>query len=117
MTENVDFFTLLNEAKLQNKPVDRECRLYYNKETGEPIEYSMESLEGDYIEVTKEQYAEGRHDVIIRNNKIMPITEIKYIRKLVPSNTGMPCAPSNVLIVDKTSKSKWCIKGEYVSND
>ena len=47
----------------------------------------------------------------------MPITEIKYIRKLVPSNTGMPCAPSNVLIVDKTSNSKWRIKGEYVSND
>lgn len=117
MTENVDFFALLNEAKLQNKPVDRECRLYYNKETGKPIEYSMETPEGDYIIVTKEQYAEGRHDVIIRNNKIMPITEIKYIRKLVPSNTGMPCAPSNVLIVDKTSDSKWCIKGEYVSND
>ena len=117
MTKDVDFFTLLNNAKLQNKTVDRECRLYYNKETGKPIEYSMETLEGNYITVTKEQYAQGRHDVIVRNNQIVPIKEIKYIQKLVPSQTGMPCTPSNILIVDKTSNSKWCIKGEYLRND
>ena len=77
----------------------------------------MEELEGSYITVTKEQYHQGRYDVVVRNNKIFPISEITYIRKLVPSTSGMPCTPSNVLIVDKTSHSKWCIKGEYVHND
>jgi hypothetical protein len=113
----VDFVGLINDAKQQNKPVDIECRLYYNKDTGEPIEYSNEKLSGDYIIVTKEQYAAGRHDVIVKDKTIVPIEEIRYIRKLVPGSSGTACHESNVLLIDKSSVAKWKIKGEYISND
>jgi hypothetical protein len=114
---DVDFVGLINDAKQQNKPVDIECRLYYNKDTGEPIEYSNEKLSGDYIIVTKEQYAAGRHDVIVKDKTIVPIEEIRYIRKLVPGSSGTACYESNVLLIDKSSVAKWKIKGEYISND
>ena len=44
-------------------------RLYYNKDTGEPIAYSMEELEGDFIIITKEQYAEGRYLMLLFKTK------------------------------------------------
>ena len=113
----VDFVGLINDAQQQNKPVDIEYRLYYNNETGEPIEYSNENLSGDYIVVTKEQYAAGRHDVIVKDKAIVPVEELKYIRKLVPSFSGTACHKSNVLLVEKASNTKWKIKGEYIGND
>ena len=113
----VDFVGLINDAQQQNKPVDVEYRLYYNNETGEPIEYSNENLSGDYIVVTKEQYAAGRHDVIVKDKAIVPVEELRYTRKLVPSSSGTACHESNVLIVDKASTTRWKIKGEYITND
>ena len=113
----VDFVGLINDAKQKNKTVDKKYRLYYNKDTGEPIEYSNENLSGNYIIVTKEQYAAGRHDVIVKDNAIVPIEDITYIRKLVPSSSGTACHESNVLIVDKVSTTRWKIKGEYITND
>ena len=113
----VDFVALINDAKKNNNTVDVECRLYYNIDTGKPIEYSNEKLSGDYIIVTKEQYAAGRHDVIVKDKAIVPIEEIRYIRKLVPSSFGTACHKSNVLLVDKASTTRWKIKGEYISND
>ena len=48
-----EFVKLINaSAERVNKPVDFTYRLYYNKRTGEPIAYSMEELEGDYVEKT-----------------------------------------------------------------
>ena len=45
-----EFVKLINaSAERVNKPVDFTYRLYYNKRTGEPIAYSMEELEGDYV--------------------------------------------------------------------
>jgi hypothetical protein len=113
----VDFVGLINDAKQKNKTVDKEYRLYYNKDTGEPIEYSNEKLSGDYIIVTKEQYAAGRHDVIVKDKAIVPIEDLRYVRKLVPGSSGIACHESNVLLIDKSSVAKWKIKGEYISND
>lgn len=113
----VDFVGLINDAQQQNKTVDKEYRLYYNKDTGKPIEYSNEKLSGDYIIVTKEQYAAGRHDVIVKDKAIVPIEDIRYIRKLVPGSSGTACHESNVLLVDKESTTRWKIKGVYISND
>jgi len=113
----VDFVGLINDAQQQNKTVDKEYRLYYNKDTGEPIEYSMEKLSGDYITVTKEQYAAGRHDVLVKNKALVSIEDVRYIRKLVPGTFGTACHESNILLVDKDSTTRWKIKGVYISND
>ena len=106
-----EFVKLINaSAERVNKPVDFTYRLYYNKRTGEPIAYSMEELEGDYVEVSKEQYHEGRYDVVIKDNNIVYLASVQYIRKLVPDQNGIPCVKNNVLIVDKTSSAKWKLK-------
>ena len=81
-----------------------------NKETGEPIAYSMEELEGDYVTVTKEQYHQGRYDVVIKDNGIFKLDSIQYIRKLIPDQKGVACDLTNVLILDPTSNKKWKVK-------
>tara|TARA_R100001163_G_C5065740_1_gene203764 strand:+ start:1679 stop:2026 length:348 start_codon:yes stop_codon:yes gene_type:complete len=108
---DIDFVALINEScKIANKQVDFTHKLYYNKETGEPIAYSMKDLDGDFIEVTKEQYHKGRYDIVVRNNKILSIDNINYVRKLVPSKDGIRCEKSNVLLLNKSSDTRWKIR-------
>lgn len=114
MTEQ-DFINLLQEAaEKANKQVDRFRRLYYNKETGEPIAYTMEELDGDYITITSEEYAQGRYDIIVKDNKILKFESIEYARKLVLNEDGFACTPTNVLIVDNSSDTKWKVKTTIV---
>ena len=106
-----EFIKLINEsAEIANKPVDFTYRLYYNKDTGEPIAYSMEELKGDFVTVTKEQYTVGRYDVIVKDNCLVSTASIAYLRKLVPSTDGIACVKTNVLILDETSTTKWKLK-------
>lgn len=106
-----DFANLINpSAEIVNKPVDFTYRLYYNKDTGIPIAYSMEEQKGDFIEITKEQYTVGRYDVIVKDDRLVSTTSIQYLRKLVPSADGIACDKSNVLILDKTSSTRWKLK-------
>ncbi len=88
-------------------------RLYYNKETGEPITYSMEELEGDYIDITKLEYAECRYDIKVKDGKIQKISGIS-IGKLVPcswgSDTGQRTSPYDVSIIDEDSIVRWKMK-------
>lgn len=114
MIDPKEFNTLFYNAIQTKKSVDKVCKLYYNKNTGKPIEYSMEELEGDYITVTKEQYARGRHDVIVKGNNIVNAADIQYLRKLVPSKDGVSCVSSNVLIIDKSSATMWKLKTEEI---
>ena len=111
-----EFIKLINaSAEVVNKPVDFSYRLYYNKETNKPIAYSMEELEGDFVEVSKEQYHQGRYDVVVKNNTLVSITNMQYVRKLVPNAEGVACHKTNVLIVDKTSSARWKIKTKELS--
>ena len=70
----------------------------------------MEELEGDYITVTKEQYHQGRYDVIVKDNGIFKLDSIQYIRKLVPDQKRRCMRSTNVLILDPISNKKWKVK-------
>lgn len=48
-----------------------EYRLYYDS-NGRVITYTCERLAGDYIVITREQYAEARSDVTVVNGAIKP---------------------------------------------
>lgn len=77
-----------------------EFRLYYDSD-GRVTCYSMQELEGNYITVTKEQYAEGRYDVTVINGVIKyPVN--KVYRKLVPSLTGTATMRNDVTIISDT---------------
>ena len=73
---DIDFTKIFNEAVANTKTVELGFRLYYDKETGKPLFYTSEEHEGDYLIVDKQTYAEGRYDILIRNEQIYKI-EIK----------------------------------------
>tara|TARA_R110000803_G_scaffold9968_3_gene30982 strand:+ start:483 stop:836 length:354 start_codon:yes stop_codon:yes gene_type:complete len=111
-----EFIKLFNQTVAKAKiKVDYEYRLYYNKETGEPLFYSMEGHpEGSFIVVTKEQYAEGRHDLNIRKGVIERLIDSVNWTKLVPSNEeGTSTRADNVMIVDDNGAAKWKLKTYY----
>lgn len=80
-------------------------RLYYN-EHGHPIVYTMEDLPGNYIDVDRETYVIGSPMVRVINKKLVHLT-LKTSEKLRPSNSGTPCHPQDVTIVDSTSTTFW----------
>ena len=84
-------------------------RLYYN-DSGEPIMYTMENLPGTYIEVDAEIYARTPMNVRVRNGQLVELKPA--VRKLVPSNTGIPCYPDNVAIVvpETEPHQRWSMK-------
>jgi len=115
MIDSKQFNEIFYNGTKAKKTVDKIYRLYYNIVTSKPIEYSMEKLKGNYITITKDQYAEGRYDVIIVDGCIVKSSAVQYVRKLVQDNNGIACKKSNVLILDKTSSSKWKIKTTIIA--
>jgi hypothetical protein len=105
-----EFNQLFADIVKPKKPVDFVYKLYYNKETGKPLQYTTDAQDGDYIVVTKQQYAERRYDSMVIKNKLTTVNNAIRWSKLVPSNEGVACATNNVMIVDSTSSTKWKIK-------
>ena len=105
-----EFNKLFNKLMKPVKKVDKVYKLYYNKKTGKPLQYSTDELDGDYIVINKQQYAESRYDSIVINGKLTTVNEAVQWSKLVPSKEGTACAVDNIMIVDNTSESKWKIK-------
>ena len=84
-----------------------EFRLYYDKKTGKPIEYSMQELEGDYIVIDANTYARPKIDIIIKDGKIIKHCT-SNVRKLVisPEDTsGTQCHKDDICLVTSTAQS------------
>jgi hypothetical protein len=90
-------------------------RLYYN-EQGLPLFYSMQEESGNYIEIDRETYNNPPTHVRVVNGKLKELS-LNYVTKLVPSNTGTPCAVNNVCVVvdPGITHTKWNLK-EYESD-
>lgn len=87
----------------ESKPVF--YRLYYDAQ-GAPVVYTMEDLPGDYIEIDRETYVQGPLNVRVIQGRLVYLT-LRTSEKLVPGNTGTPCHPSDVCIVDPGSTTYW----------
>ena len=93
------------EALKMVRPVKRQeifFRLYYDND-GNIITYSMEDLEGDFIEVTCEEFAIGDKNIKIVDGKIHKICLTTY-GKLVPINNN----PTDITVI--TDKPSWKMK-------
>lgn len=97
---------------LKNKPLAPiqkvvEYRLYYNKDTGEPISYSMEEIDGEFIIIDKETFVQSKMEVQVVKGKLhKKVYSVVY--KLVPNkNEGTACHHTDISIVDTTSKKYW----------
>lgn len=89
------------------KIVPPEFRLYYD-EKGNVICYSCEKLEGNYIVIDKDVYAEGRPDVKVVDGKLVKSYASVVIAKLEIDNTdGIPTTVEDVsILVDNNYNGK-----------
>jgi hypothetical protein len=102
-----NFFKALANKPLAPIQKDAEYRLYYDKDTGAPISYSMEEMDGEFIIISKETFVQGKLGVQVVKGKLhKKVYSIVY--KLVPNeNKGTACYHTDISIVDITSKKYW----------
>jgi len=113
--DSAEFAKLFNQtvAKVKIK-VDYEYRLYYNKVTGKLIRYTTDALDqGDYLVISKQQYAEGRNDILVIDGKIRTLDSFDLWTKLVPAKHGISTRDDNLMIVDDNGAAKWKLKTYY----
>lgn len=85
-------------------PPPVEFRLYYD-ESGKVITYSCEKLEGQYILVDAQTFAEARPDVRVVNGKIVSAISRLIISKLKPSDNGTATTAEDIsIIADENTK-------------
>ena len=89
-------------------------KLYYNA-AGDPIVYSCDNLDGNYIEVDPETFAIASMRVKIVNGVLKHIPPTVYVNKLVPSDSGTLCHSQDVAVVVDKSGTYWKRK-TYESN-
>jgi hypothetical protein len=73
-------------------------KLYYDAD-GRVVTYSTEDLSGQYIEITREQYAEARSDVVIKDGKIIQTHIRNHVFKLEKSEQGIRCSKYDISII------------------
>ena len=88
-------YKVIWEAPALVKP---EFRLYYDKK-GKVVCYSTENLEGDYLVIDAQTYAEARPDVRVVDGKLSTAKPGQIISKLSPSDMGITCAADDVAII------------------
>ena len=94
---DVEFTKFIQEYKpvLRKEP---EFRLYYNDD-GSIICYSCENLEGKYIVIDAQTFAECRQNVEIVDGVIKLIKPLITTQKLIESAQGTRCAIEDINIV------------------
>jgi len=78
-----------------------EFRLYYD-DNGNCICYTCENLEGNYLVIDRQTFAEGRHDVKVIDGELIKPSNILNIVKLVISDEGTICAEEDISIIVDT---------------
>ena len=113
--DSEEFAKLFNQTVATVKiKVDYEYRLYYNIDTGKPIEYTTEVLDGEnYLVTSKQEYAESRYDILVIDRELRTLNSIQQWTKLVPSNEGISTREDNVMIVHDNGTAKWKLKTYY----
>lgn len=91
----MDDYVIIFEAP---KIIPPEFRLYYD-ETGRVICYTCEKLQGNYIIIDKDTFAESRPDIRVVDGKISKVSHRAVISKLVHSDSGKSCASEDISII------------------
>lgn len=75
-----------------------EYRLYYD-DAGNPIRYSMQSLEGNYITVTRDQYVAARMDIVVRNREIISKRNFRRVAVYEKNSSGIKTSKYDINIL------------------
>lgn len=95
----------LQDLKIVETP-QIEFRLYY-AEDGSVLTYTCDHLEGQYIVIDKQTFAEARPDVKVVNGKVISAISNLIISKLKPNSVGVATHPEDIsVIADENDKDK-----------
>jgi len=107
MDDNQDVIILFEAPKI----IPPEFRLYYDDQ-GKVLFYTCEKVEGNYITIDRQTYAEMRMDLRVINGQISRAMPNAVVNKLMPHDSeGTTCHISDIsLIVDDSydgDTQKW----------
>ena len=106
MNEEEDYVIVWEAPKIEQP----EFRLYYD-DTGAVICYTGDkSVEGNFIVIDSQTFAEGRHDIRVIDGKISTVQPNQIVYKLMPNlKEGISCSKDDIsIIVDETEEhTKW----------
>lgn len=81
------------------EPLPVSYRLYYD-ENGAPVVYTMEELEGNWIEIDQPTYIKASWRVKVVQGKLIHLPPLDQVDKLVPDDRrGVVCHPKDVCVV------------------
>jgi hypothetical protein len=84
-------------------PPPVEFRLYYD-ENGKVITYTCEKLEGNYILIDAQTFAEARQDVSVIDGKVVRVSNNVTIPKLTIGSSGTNTLKEDIsIVVDEQS--------------
>jgi hypothetical protein len=84
-----------------------EFRVYYD-DFGNILFYTCDKIEGNYLVVESQIYAESRFDLKVVDGKLTKISPGTIIRKYKPSTEGISCSVEDISIVDDSNNTtKW----------
>lgn len=86
-------------------------RLHYD-DAGHPLFYTQEHKPGNYIDITPEQYQRASMQVKVREGRLIELST-KQTKKMMPSETGTPCYPTDVSIVVDPETEHQCWRLKY----
>lgn len=80
----LELMTLMSQSV---EPTKIECRAYYDSD-GKIITYTTEKIDGDYIVITNEQYAEARPDARVIDGQLVFNNRRTHVFKLDKNRGG-----------------------------
>lgn len=78
--------SLMSTLSEATPPPPTEYRVYYNPD-GSIITYTMQSIPGDYITITADEYAQGRHDARVMDGQLVFTHRKHQVFKLERNST------------------------------
>jgi hypothetical protein len=78
--------SLMSTLSEATPPPPTEYRVYYNPD-GSIITYTMQAIPGDYITITADQYAQGRHDARVLDGQLVFTHRKHQVFKLERNST------------------------------
>lgn len=82
--------------------MELEYRLYYDS-VGRPVSYALATesaeLSGEFIVITREQFARAAMNVVVRNGKVYDARALRTLAKFVPSDRGTRTSSYDISII------------------
>lgn len=95
----------------EQKNNDIEFRLYYDND-GNPLFYTTEKLEGNFVIIDNETYSRGDYQNIkVKDGKILQKNPLDSAKLVKHDSEGFCCNTKDISIIDETNNGqRWKLK-------